>query len=63
MCCARDTDIILVTLQMLARWVTPWHGWLATILYSDLGVFREEVLLGDLVVVLALQERAATQPL
>ena len=50
-------------LQMLARWVTLWLGWLATILYGDLGVVREEVLQGDLVVVLALQEMAAARPL
>ena len=34
-------------LQMLARWVAPWLGWLAMILYGDLEVVREEVLLGD----------------
>ena len=45
-------------LQMLARWVTPWLGWWATILYDDLRVIREEVLLGHLAVVLALQGRA-----
>ena len=50
-------------MQMLVRWVAPWLGWLATILYDDLGVIREEVMLGDLVVVLALQEMATAQPL